>query len=234
MNNLARARAGSARRLSVLTGPWSHAGYAVHGDVGDVPGRGVIHWREADLRTEVGVSELLKELSSSSLGNARPAIYDEVLVEAHSVTRVGFDREGDAAVVAHIAHLAVLRKMGGHDLVAVKTDPHHGHLGTAVGVERHQVSQGRGVKQRSSAARQRRRHEATLAARAMRIGRARFPARCEKAIEEPNARCCCCQVLVDWLISTRWPSGSRRKQRISEPQSCGGVRNTAPRNRNAS
>jgi hypothetical protein len=38
----------------------------------------------------------------------------------------------------------------------------------------------------------------------------------------------------DWLISTRWPSGSRRKQRISEPQSCGGVRKTAPRDRSAS
>lgn len=38
----------------------------------------------------------------------------------------------------------------------------------------------------------------------------------------------------DWLISTRWPSGSRRKQRISDPQSCGGVRKAAPRDRSAS
>jgi hypothetical protein len=49
-----------------------------------------------------------------------------------------------------------------------------------------------------------------------------------------NARFCRCQLAIDWLISTRWPSGSRRKQRISEPQSCGGVRNAAPLDRSAS
>jgi hypothetical protein len=27
----------------------------------------------------------------------------------------------------------MLGKMGGHNLVAIKTDPHHGHLGTASG-----------------------------------------------------------------------------------------------------
>jgi hypothetical protein len=42
------------------------------------------------------------------------------------------------------------------------------------------------------------------------------------------------QPAFDWLTSTRWPSGSRRKQRISLPQSCGGVRNTAPLDRSAS
>jgi len=40
---------------------------------------------------------------------------------------------------------------------------------------------------------------------------------------------CCCQVFIDWLSSMRWPSGSRRKQRISAPQSCGGVRKAPPR-----
>ena len=34
---------------------------------------------------------------------------------------------------------------------------------------------------------------------------------------------------VTWLISRRWPSGSRKKQRISPPQSTGGVKKTAPR-----
>jgi hypothetical protein len=42
------------------------------------------------------------------------------------------------------------------------------------------------------------------------------------------------QVAFDWLSSTRWPSGSRRKQRTSEPQSCGAVRKAAPRDRSAS
>src|SRR5438876_4848406 len=54
---------------------------------------------------------------------------------------LGFDREGDAAVVADIAHLAVLGKVGGHDLVAIKAGPYHGHLGAAVRVQGHQVSQ---------------------------------------------------------------------------------------------
>ena len=112
---------GSARRLSVLLGPRSHAGHAVHRDVGDVPGWGVIHWREADLRTEVGVSELLEELGSSSLGNARRAVYDQVLDKAHGVTRAGFEREGDAAVVADIAHLAVLGEVARDDLVPVQS-----------------------------------------------------------------------------------------------------------------
>ncbi len=49
-----------------------------------------------------------------------------------------------------------------------------------------------------------------------------------------NIRSCRCQLAFDWLISTRWPSGSRRKQRISELQSCGGVRNVAPLDRSAS
>jgi hypothetical protein len=90
------------------------------------------------------MSELLKESGCSSLGNARRAIDDEVLLKAHSVMRAGFDRESDAVVVADIAHLAMLGKMGGHDLVAIKADPHHGHLGTAVGIQGHQLSQRRG------------------------------------------------------------------------------------------
>jgi len=136
------------------------------------------------------VSELLKELGSSSLGNARRAIDDEVLDKAHGVTRAGFDREGDAAVVADIAHLAVLGKMCGHDLVAIKTDPHHGHLGTAIGVQGHQVSQGGGVEHSSGAVGQRRRHEITLAVRVTKACQAKSQDRCGKAIEEPNARFC--------------------------------------------
>jgi hypothetical protein len=59
--------------------------------VGDVSRRGVIHRGKADLRTKVGVSEVLKELGSSSLGNAVRAIDDEVFVKTHGVTCGGFD-----------------------------------------------------------------------------------------------------------------------------------------------
>ena len=69
------------------------------------------------------MSEMLKEFGSSSLGNPGRAIDDEVLGKAHGVMCAGFDREGDAAVVADIAHLAVLGKVGGHDLVAIKAYP---------------------------------------------------------------------------------------------------------------
>jgi hypothetical protein len=34
-----------------------------------------------------------------------------------------------------------------------------------------------------------------------------------------------------WLISRRWPSGSRKNARISQSYSTGGVRNVAPRSR---
>ena len=50
----------------------------------------------------------------------------------------------------------------------------------------------------------------------------------------PAVLICRCQGAFTWLSSTRWPSGSRRKQRISEPQSCGGVRKAAPRDRSVS
>ena len=36
------------------------------------------------------------------------------------------------------------------------------------------------------------------------------------------------------LSSRRWPSGSRKKQRTSQPWSTGGVRNSAPRPRSVS
>ena len=41
----------------------------------------VIHQGEADFRSEVGMSEFLKKFGCSSLGNARRAIDDEVLLE---------------------------------------------------------------------------------------------------------------------------------------------------------
>ncbi len=73
-----------------------------------------------------------------------------------------FDRQRDPAVVADVAHLAVLRKVGRHDLVAVETDPYHCYLRTAVRVQGHEVSQGRGLRHRSGAVGDRC-HEMTLA-----------------------------------------------------------------------
>jgi len=68
-------------------------------------------------------------------------MHDEVLGQGRRVARIGFDRPRDAAVMADVAHLAMLGKMGGHELVAIKANPHHGHLRTAVRIKGHQVSQ---------------------------------------------------------------------------------------------
>jgi hypothetical protein len=63
----------------------------------------------------------------------------------HGIAGLGFDRQRDPAVVADIAHLAVLGQVSRHDLVAAGAGPYHGHLGAAVRVQGHQVSQGRGL-----------------------------------------------------------------------------------------
>ena len=49
---------------------------------------------------------------------------DQVLVEAELVARTGLERQGDAAVAADVADLAMFREVAGDDLVAVQPDPH--------------------------------------------------------------------------------------------------------------
>jgi len=111
--------------------------------VGDEPWRRVVHGREADTGAKVGVSEFLEKLSGSALGDAGSAVYDQVLVQAHGVACAGFDGQRDPAVVTDVAYLAVLGKVACHDLIAVQTHPDDAHLGAAVGVQGHQVRQGR-------------------------------------------------------------------------------------------
>src|SRR6266568_3968908 len=123
--------------------PGARACHPVHADAGDVSGWRVVHRREADAGAEVAVGEFLEQLGSAAFGDARSAVNDQVLVQAHGVAYLGFDREHHPAVVTDIAHLTVLEKMSGHDLIAVETDPDHGHLRAAVGVQGHKVSQGR-------------------------------------------------------------------------------------------
>ncbi len=57
-------------------------------------------------------------------------------------------------------------------------------------------------------------------------------ASCRRVGNRPWSSIDVCYVIS--LISSRWPSGSRKKQRISPPRSAGGVRNSAPRVRNTS
>ena len=67
-----------------------------------------------------------------------------------------------------------------------QADPHGGHLGTAVGIQGHRVSQRRGVEHRSGAAGQR----VVMEVHASSAGHEGTPggvqARCGKAIEEPE------------------------------------------------
>src|SRR5690242_4105284 len=147
--------------------PGSHPGDPVHADVGDVARRRVVYGREAGIRPEIGTSEFLEKLSGSSLGDAGSAVDDQVFVQAHGVALAGLDGQRDAAVAADVAHLAVLGKVGRHDLIAVETDPDDAHLGAAVPVQGHQVRQGWGLQHRSGAVGQGP-HELKLAADAHR------------------------------------------------------------------
>src|ERR1700756_5020630 len=70
----------ATERASVSVGPGAYARDPLHGDVGDVAGRRVVHGREADVRAEVGTGEFLEELGGASLGDAGGAVDDEVLV----------------------------------------------------------------------------------------------------------------------------------------------------------
>src|ERR1051326_6276396 len=105
--------------LSALRGPGAYARDPIHADVGDVPGRRVLHWREADVGTKVGAGESLEEVGGTSFGDAGSAVDDQVFVQAHGVARVGLDRQRNPAVVADIAYLAVLGEVACHDLVPV-------------------------------------------------------------------------------------------------------------------
>ena len=145
--------------------PGTHARDPLHPDVSDIARRWAVHGRKADIGTKIGAGEPLEKFGRTSFGDAGSAVDDEVFVQAHGVALVGFEGERDTAVVADIAHLAVLGKVARHDLVPVQTHPYHAHLGAAVRVQGHKVPQGRGLQHGPGAVGQRR-HDATLAARA--------------------------------------------------------------------
>ena len=130
--------------LSALC-PGAYTGDPIHRDVGDISGRWAVHGRKADIGTKIAAGESLEKFGSASLGDAGGAVDDQVLVQADGVALVGFDGQRHPAVVADIAHLAVLRKVARHDLIPVQAHPYETHLGTAVRVQGHKVRQGRGL-----------------------------------------------------------------------------------------
>ena len=70
---------------------------------------------------------------------------DQVLVEPELVTGAGFDGQSDPRVPTHIADLAVLGQVPGHDFVTVEANPHDRDLRTPVGFDGDQVRQPRTV-----------------------------------------------------------------------------------------
>ncbi len=85
----------------------------------DVAPRRVVHWREGHIGTKVGASKVLKQFRRAALGDASMAMHDDVLVEADLVACAGLNGQRDPRVAANVSDLAVLRQVGGDDLIAI-------------------------------------------------------------------------------------------------------------------
>jgi len=81
-------------------GPGPHAADAIDGNSQDVAGRRIIHWRELNTRTEVGLGEALKKLRRLPLGDAGPAVHDKVVGEAQTGCAGEYTFESSANAVA--------------------------------------------------------------------------------------------------------------------------------------
>src|SRR5204862_5253735 len=94
-----------------------------------------------DIRTDVDVSQALKQRGGPALGRARGAVDHEVLGQAGGVDPPSLHREHDARVALDVLHLLPGPEVGRHQLVAVDADPDAGDLCAAVVVHRHEVSE---------------------------------------------------------------------------------------------
>lgn len=86
--------------LSALRGPGTRTRDPVRLDVGDVPGRWVVHRREADIGTKIGAGEPLEEFGRTFLGDAGPASVSGCPATAsmswHAIEDLGCGRAGSA------------------------------------------------------------------------------------------------------------------------------------------
>ena len=130
--------------------PWPHATDPVNGDVSNVTGRRVVHWRKLHIGAEIGASKLLKELRCTALGDASTAMDDDVLIKSNLVACAGLNGQRDAWVTANVSDLPVLGQVSGDDLVAIQADPDNRDLRPSVRLERHQVRQRPALKYSSS------------------------------------------------------------------------------------
>ena len=83
---------------------------------------------------QVNVSQPLEQLRSAALRNPGTSMNDQVLVEPELVTGARFDGQSDPRVPTHIADLAVLGQVPGHEFVTVEANPNDRDLRTPVGV----------------------------------------------------------------------------------------------------
>jgi hypothetical protein len=144
-----RARCSPARRRAGSARPGAHAADPLDGDVGDEPGRRIVHRRKFHVRPEIGAGETLEQLGGAALGDAGAAVDHQVLRQAHLVVRAGFDRQRHPWVAADVAELPVLGQVARDELVAVEPDPHDRYLRTSVRFERDQVGESRALQHRA-------------------------------------------------------------------------------------
>src|SRR3954469_22675916 len=126
----------------VSGGPGPDAAEALGRDPQDqagVGGRGA-GW-EDDVWAEGDVGQALEQRRRAPLLDRRPAVDDEVLLEAPLVDAGALDRQRHARVALGVARLAARRHVAADDVLAVEAGPHDADLRAAVGVERDEVDQ---------------------------------------------------------------------------------------------
>src|SRR4051794_396190 len=86
------------RRIRTSAGPGTNAADAVNGDAQAMPGRWVVHWREAHVRSEIDVRELLKQFGCAASFDRGSAVDDGVLLEPRRLDLAAFEGDDDARV----------------------------------------------------------------------------------------------------------------------------------------
>src|ERR1700730_3538523 len=133
----ATARSGSGKY--VWSGrPRADAADLVDADAGEEPGRRALR-RELHVRLTQDRVELLEELGPPALGDSRGSGDGKVGPHPGAGPAERHDRDGDAGIVADVAHLLVFGEVRGDEFVSVgrrlQRHPNQTHLGAAVGIE---------------------------------------------------------------------------------------------------
>src|SRR5262245_20732126 len=105
----------------------------------DVPHRGR---RKFDVWPEVDRGQAFQKWHRAALGHSCIAINHQVLVQSLLIRLVAKEGQSNSPIASKVLDLLVQSQMAHDELFAVNADPHYGHLRTAVGIERGQMSEG--------------------------------------------------------------------------------------------